>query len=217
LDEIEDAEAVENSLNIDFEPENNAATAAPAAPMLEAVDNGRPTRKAARHAREATKKMVAATIKAERNDRSDDDLEEDEAMDIEVGDEDVGKNAKGKGKEGDVEQFTKAKSKVKGKAKGKGNGKGKEKATNEEDNQSDTGSDFGETTKPQAEDHGQGVGKKTKRPILAKAVYWKDIPKWKEGDGSYLMDMPAEIMDQIFGLREDLGVSGSLPMVSGIE
>jgi hypothetical protein len=215
MDENEDAEAVENSLNIDFEPATNGATAAPAAPSLEAVDNGRPTRKAAREAREATKKMVAATIKAERHDRTDDDLEEDEAMDIEKGDGEVSKKAKGKGKEGDVDQSTKTETKVKAKTQGKGNGKGKEKATVAEDGESDTGSDFGETIKPQ--DQGQAVGKKTKKPILAKAAYWKDIPKWKDGDGSYLMDMPAEIMDQIFGLRDDLGVSGSLPMISGIE
>jgi hypothetical protein len=46
-----------------------------------------------------------------------------------------------------------------------------------------------------------------KKQILAKAVYWKDIPKWSKGSKSLLMDLPVDIMDNIFGLREELGVS----------
>ena len=62
------------------------------------------------------------------------------------------------------------------------------------------GSDFEqEQVKPKVD------GKK--KQILAKAAYWKDIPKWEKGSKSLLMDLPGDIMDNIFGLREELGVS----------
>ncbi|RYE96571.1 MAG: hypothetical protein EOO77_40730 [Oxalobacteraceae bacterium] len=95
----------------------------------------------------------------------------------------------------------------------KGKGKSKTTEVKEEpdtDAQSDAGSDFEDpdhkATKPDGGKDVKPDGKK-KKVILAKAVYWKDIPKWKNGDGSYLMQMPAELMDEIFGLRDNLGVS----------
>jgi hypothetical protein len=36
---------------------------------------------------------------------------------------------------------------------------------------------------------------------------WTDIPKWKEGDGSPLMELPLEILDMIFCVRPELNVS----------
>lgn len=36
---------------------------------------------------------------------------------------------------------------------------------------------------------------------------WTDIPVWKEGDGSPLMELPLEILDMIFCVRPELDVS----------
>lgn len=52
-----------------------------------------------------------------------------------------------------------------------------------------------------------------KKQVLAKAVYWKDIPKWEKGSGSLLMGLPGDVMDIIFGLREELGVSQITPCI----
>jgi len=82
---------------------------------------------------------------------------------------------------------------IKPKGKGKGKGKGKK-----EEILSDGESEFEVETKPI---------KGGKKQILAKAVYWKDIPKWSNGSKSLLMELPGDIMDNIFGLREELGVS----------
>ena len=78
------------------------------------------------------------------------------------------------------------------KPKGKGKGKGKKV-----DIASDAESEFEVEPKPI---------KGGKKQILAKAVYWKDIPKWSKGSKSLLMELPGDIMDNIFGLREELGV-----------
>jgi hypothetical protein len=48
---------------------------------------------------------------------------------------------------------------------------------------------------------------KKKKVVLAQEVYWEDIPVWEEGSGSMLMEMPSDVMDKIFGVREELGVS----------
>jgi hypothetical protein len=106
------------------------------------------------------------------------------------------KKGKGKGRAkvlSDSEQSEEEdiKSKVKGKGKGKGKGNKVEIA-------SDAESEFEVETKPI---------KGGKKQILAKAVYWKDIPKWSKGSKSLLMELPGDIMDNIFGLREELGVS----------
>jgi len=85
---------------------------------------------------------------------------------------------------------------TKGKGKGKGSGKKVQEIS------SDAESGFEVETKPV---------KGGKKQILAKAVYWKDIPKWSKGSKSLLMDLPGDVMDIIFGLREELGVSSSLP------
>jgi len=85
------------------------------------------------------------------------------------------------------------------KGKGKGKGKGKK-----EDIPSDAESEFEAETKPM---------KGGKKQILAKVAYWKDIPKWSKGSKSLLLDLPGDIMDNIFGLREELGVSPSLPFL----
>lgn len=153
--------------------------------------------------------MVAAKAKVDKMiDDEDDDDEEDDAEPITKIDE----KSKGKGKaktvtkvvedesedEGDeAEQKTK-----KSKSKGKGKGKGKGKAIKDEPSSDE--SDFEQDNPNLAP--GKEEGKK-KKVILAQAVYWKDIPKWEKGSGSLLMEMPAEIMDNIFGLREELGVS----------
>jgi len=79
------------------------------------------------------------------------------------------------------------------KPKGKGKGKGKKVEIS-----SDAESEFEVETKPV---------KGGKKQILAKAVYWKDMPKWSKGSKSLLMELPGDIMDNIFGLREELGVS----------
>jgi len=105
------------------------------------------------------------------------------------------KKGRGKGKaevlsESDSEEEVDIQPRGKGKARGKG------KKVREIP--SDAESDFGVETKPV---------KGGKKQILAKAVYWKDIPKWSKGSKSLLMDLPGDIMDNIFGLREELGVS----------
>ena len=38
---------------------------------------------------------------------------------------------------------------------------------------------------------------------------WTDIPDWKEGDGSPLMELPLEILDEIFCVRPELSVNSS--------
>jgi hypothetical protein len=82
--------------------------------------------------------------------------------------------------------------------KGKGEGKGKGKSKVKDEPTSDE-SDF--------EQDNVKLGKNGKKPVLAKAAYWKDIPKWEKGTGSLLMNLPGDVMDHIFGLREELGVS----------
>jgi hypothetical protein len=39
---------------------------------------------------------------------------------------------------------------------------------------------------------------------------WTDIPKWKEGAGSPLMELPLEILDMIFCVRPELNVSSHI-------
>jgi hypothetical protein len=107
------------------------------------------------------------------------------------------KKAKGKGKAkvmSDSESESEEED-IKPKVKGKGKGKGK---GNKVEIASDAESEFEVDTKPI---------KGGKKQILAKAVYWKDIPKWSKGSKSLLMELPGDIMDNIFGLREELGVS----------
>jgi hypothetical protein len=107
------------------------------------------------------------------------------------------KKAKGKGKAkvmSDSESESEEED-IKPKVKGKGKGKGK---GNKVEIASDAESEFEVETKPI---------KGGKKQILAKAVYWKDIPKWSKGSKSLLMELPGDIMDNIFGLREELGVS----------
>jgi len=106
------------------------------------------------------------------------------------------KKGKGKGRAkllSDSEESQSEEEDIKPKVKGKGKGKGKK-----EDILSDAESEFEVETKPV---------KGGKKQILAKAVYWKDIPKWSKGSKSLLMELPGDIMDNIFGLREELGVS----------
>jgi len=136
------------------------------------------TRPSRKAAQEATKKIEAGKIKIE-----------DNAI----------KKGKGKGKGkakaevlGDSEE-SEEEEEIKPKMKGKGKGRGKK-----EDILSDAESEFEVVTKPI---------KGGKKQILAKAVYWKDIPKWSKGSKSLLMELPGDIMDNIFGLREELGVS----------
>jgi len=110
-------------------------------------------------------------------------------------------NKRGKGKEkakvlSDSESEEEDTPKPKVKAKGKGKKR--------QDILSDAESEFEVETKPL---------KGGKKQIFAKAVYWKDIPKWRKGSKSLLMDLPGDIMDNIFGLREELGVSSSLPFL----
>jgi len=137
------------------------------------------TRPSRKAAQEATKKIEAGKIRLE-----------DKAT----------KKGKDKGKakvlsDSDSEQSEEEDTKpiVKGKGKGKGKGVGKRVEIG-----SDAESEFEVETKPI---------KGGKKQILAKAVYWKDIPKWSKGSKSLLMELPGDIMDNIFGLREELGVS----------
>lgn len=83
------------------------------------------------------------------------------------------------------------KSKSKKKSKKRSKGKGKARAVD-----SDSEDDDERPAKP-----------KGKKPLIAKAAYWHDIPEWEEGSDSPLMNMPAEIMDNIFGFRPELRVS----------
>lgn len=153
--------------------------------------------------------MVAAKAKVDKMiDDEDNDEEEDDAEPITKKDE----KSKGKGKakfrarvvddESDDEEEEAEQKTKKSKSKGKGKGKGKGKAIKDEPSSDE--SDFEQDNPNLAP--GKEEGKK-KKVVLAQAVYWKDIPKWEKGSGSLLMEMPAEIMDNIFGLREELGVS----------
>jgi hypothetical protein len=36
---------------------------------------------------------------------------------------------------------------------------------------------------------------------------WTDIPEWKEGQGCPLLEIPSELLDLIFCVRPELGVS----------
>jgi hypothetical protein len=138
------------------------------------------TRPSRKAAQEATKKIEAGKVKIE-----------DNAI----------KKGKGKGRAmvlSDSEESQSEEEDIKSKVKGKGKGKGKGKKA---DIPSDAESEFEVETKPI---------KGGKKQILAKAVYWKDIPKWSKGSKSLLMELPGDIMDNIFGLREELGVSSSL-------
>lgn len=106
---------------------------------------------------------------------------------------------KGKGKailmsDSDSDEEDQPKPKVKAKGKGK----------KRQDILSDAKSEFEVETKPM---------KGGKKQIFAKAVYWKDIPKWSKGSKSLLMELPGDVMDNIFGLREELGVSSSIPFL----
>jgi hypothetical protein len=101
------------------------------------------------------------------------------------------KKGKGKGRAKVMSDSESEEEDIKPKIKGKGKGKKVEIA-------SDAESEFEVETKPI---------KGGKKQILAKAVYWKDIPKWSKGSKSLLMELPGDIMDNIFGLREELGVS----------
>jgi len=155
--------------------------------------------------------MVAAKAKVDKMiDDEENDEDEDDAEPITKIDE----KSKGKGKaktmtkvvedesEDEDEDVVIQKSKGKGKGNGKGKGKGKGKAIKDEPSSDE--SDFEQDNPNLAP--GKEEGKK-KKVVLAQAVHWKDIPKWEKGSGSLLMEMPAEIMDNIFGLREELGVS----------
>lgn len=150
------------------------------------IGSTRPSRKAAQ---EATKKIEAGKVKIEDN---------------------ATKTGKGKGKgkakvisdsedsdqeDEDEEEIIKPKSKP----------KGKKVKVKEELNSDD--SDFDDEN---IKSTGKGNGKK--KQILAKAVHWKDIPKWEKGSKSLLMELPGDVMDNIFGLREELGVSSFLPL-----
>jgi len=106
------------------------------------------------------------------------------------------KKGKGKGK-AKAEVSSDSESEKEEEIKPKGKGKGKERGK-KGDILSDAESEFEVETKPT---------KGGKKRILAKAVYWKDIPKWSKGSKSLLMELPGDIMDDIFGLREELGVS----------
>jgi hypothetical protein len=192
----------------DIDIENEAEAPAPT----------RPTRQAAR---EATKRISLDKARLARAFDTDDDDDEDEdegMMEVDAGPSGnkVQKNekgkAKGKGRAKTITQADDLGDEAGGQSSKSANkGKGKSKTSEvKEEPETDAESEFEDpehkATKP---DRGKDVkpeGKK-KKVILAKAVYWKDIPKWKRGDGSYLMQMPAEIMDEIFGLRDNLGVS----------
>jgi hypothetical protein len=65
---------------------------------------------------------------------------------------------------------------------------------------------------------GKGKGKAPGRTLLKRPAWediqkpplhreWKDIPDWKGRTDSPLMNLPVEIMDEIFCVRPDLGVS----------
>jgi hypothetical protein len=103
------------------------------------------------------------------------------------------KKGKGKGKAKVMSDSESEEEEIKPKTKERGKGKGKKVEI-----ASDAESEFEVETKPT---------KGGKKQILAKAVYWKDIPKWSKGSKSLLMELPGDIMDNIFGLREELGVS----------
>jgi len=116
-----------------------------------------------------------------------------EAGKIKVGDNAI-KKGKGKGKAKAKVLSDSEESEEEKEIKPKGKGKGKKV----QDISSDGESEFEVETKPI---------KGGKKQILAKAVYWKSIPKWSKGSKSLLMELPGDIMDNIFGLREELGVS----------
>ena len=115
------------------------------------------------------------------------------------------------------------------KGKGKGKGKARAEESSDDDEEESEDEEEEEVVKPkqkQKQDKGNKVKKEVisddsdfeqeqvkpkvdgkKKQILAKAAYWKDIPKWEKGSKSLLMDPPGDVMDNIFGLREELGVS----------
>ena len=131
------------------------------------------------------------------SDNGDADSNADSDADADVGDEESDediKPAKKKAKTGP--SGSKAKALSKGKAKvGAGKTKGKGKA------------------KSKGKGKKKGV-KKTKTPkvdpvdgrLIARRPEWGDIPDWEGKEGSYLMGMPADIMDKCFGLGQDLAV-----------
>ena len=51
------------------------------------------------------------------------------------------------------------------------------------------------------------VKKREKKTLYAKEARWKDIPDWGELDDCPLMELPGEVLDRCFGLRDDLAVS----------
>lgn len=196
----------------------NDATARPA----------RPSRKAAQ---EATKRIsmgnakLAQDAESEYEREDEGDIGDDDGDDMEV-DDDSQIKGKGKGKARSTapvkmsnESVTSTSRGKRGKGKGKGKGIAKVKANanaikrdpdDEDEPESDAGSEFEDPTPSKNKIGNVKPDAKKKKVILAKAVYWDDIPKWKEGEGSHLMEMPLEIMDEIFGLRVELGVSTCL-------
>lgn len=119
--------------------------------------------------------------------------------------------------------------------KGRGKGKGKAKVISDSEDSEEEDEDEEEIIKPKLKSKGKkvkvkqelnsddsdfddeniksiGKGNGKKKQVLAKTVYWKDIPKWEKGSKSLLMELPGDVMDNIFGLREELGVSSFLPL-----
>lgn len=92
-----------------------------------------------------------------------------------------------------AQQQKKDKGKGKAKSKGKVKGKGKQQATAMSDSESEE-----EEKKPKV---------RVKKQLLAKAVYWDDIPDWGDSDRCQLLEMPAEILDMMFGLQPGIKVS----------
>ncbi|KAK6905092.1 hypothetical protein I203_105911 [Kwoniella mangroviensis CBS 8507] len=78
------------------------------------------------------------------------------------------------------------------------------------------------TSKAKAQDKGKGKlkqkrGKKIvdpdeeedkpkKKVVLAKQVYWKDIPNWGDRTDCPLLQLPGDVLDMCFGLKSGLGV-----------
>lgn len=104
----------------------------------------------------------------------------------------VNANANSSGKTGKAMTSKKA---AKGKQKSEGKGKAKAKKTNKR--VADTDTDSEEEAGPKS---------RPKKQLVAKAEHWDDIPDWGDSDRCQLFEMPAEVLDTIFGLQSELRV-----------
>jgi len=90
-------------------------------------------------------------------------------------------------------------------------------ANDMDDHESPTINDAGPSAKrskqnEEATEESQQV-KEKEEIIKPSTSVWTDIPEWKEGQGCPLLDLPREILDNIFCVRPELSASTVLDSI----